>query len=340
MIREAIAKLAVMEHLSAEETYVVMDEIMSGKATEAQIAGFLMGLRLKGETVGEIVGCVRAMREKATLIRSRHNDLVDTCGTGGDGGGTFNISTTAAIIASGAGVPIAKHGNRAVSSQCGSADLLKALGVNIEVSPEKASAILDEVGITFLFAPLLHGAMKYVVNVRKELGVRTIFNVLGPMTNPAGAKRQVLGVFEESLTEKVAGVLSELGTQHALVVHGEGGLDELSTVGMTKVTEVKNGNVQTYSLRVEDFGLKQAMQFDLRGGNPEENAMLVWQIVRGANGAPTDIALLNAGAAIYVGGKAESINEGVMMAKESIRSGAAVQKLGQWIKASKEIDNP
>lgn len=340
MIREAIAKLAVQEHLPIEEAYAVMGEIMSGQATEAQIAGFLMGLRLKGETVSEVVGCALAMREKSTRIHSQRTDLVDTCGTGGDGSGTFNISTAAAIVASGAGVPVAKHGNRAVSSQCGSADVLRALGLNIEVSPEQSSAILDEVGITFLFAPLLHGAMKHAVNVRKELGVRTIFNILGPLTNPAGAKRQVLGVFDELLTEKVAGVLAELGTQHALVVYGEGGIDELSTVGKTKVTEVRNGNLESYFLGVEMLGLRRAALSELRGGTAVDNATLIRDIVKGTNGAPTDITVLNAGAAIYVGGKAESIKEGIAMAKESIHTGSASRKLRQWIEASMEVVRP
>ena len=233
MIREAIRKLASKEDLSREEAFQTMNEIMSGAASEAQISAFLMGMRLKGETIPEIAGCAQSMREQSTPIVSQRAEIIDTCGTGGDGSGTFNISTSAAIIASAAGASVAKHGNRAVSSQSGSADVLRALGISLDISPERVSQILDEVGITFLFAPQLHAAMKFAAPVRRDMGIRTIFNILGPLTNPAGARRQLLGVFSPSLTEVLAGVLRELGSQHALVVHGEGGLDEFSTLGWT-----------------------------------------------------------------------------------------------------------
>lgn len=334
MIKEAIGKLAARQSLSSGEAYAAMEEIMSGSATEAHIAAFLMGLRLKGETVEEIAGCARAMRSKSTRIQSNHPVIIDTCGTGGDASGTFNISTTAAIIASAAGAVVAKHGNRAVSSKSGSADVLKALGVNIELPIEHVASVLDEVGITFLFAPMMHGAMKFAAPVRRDLGIRTIFNILGPLTNPAGAKRQLLGVFDPGLTEVMAGVLLELGSEHALVVHGEGGFDELSSLGSTRVSELKDGRVTTYTLHAKDLGIKPGALEDLRGGDASMNAEMTRSILVGRDGAPAEIAILNAGGALLVAGRANSMKEGIALSRDSIRTGAATRKLHDWIEAT------
>jgi anthranilate phosphoribosyltransferase len=309
-----------------------MNEIMSGNASEAQIAAFLMGLRLKGETVEEIAGCAKSMREKATPIRTQHVSVIDTCGTGGDGSGTFNISTCAAIIASAAGAIVAKHGNRAVSSQAGSADVLRELGVNLEITPEKTSKVLDEIGITFLFASQLHSAMKFAVPVRRDMGIRTIFNVLGPLTNPAGARRQLVGVFDPALTKIMAEVLRDLGSEHAVVVHGEGGIDELSTVGSSSVSELKGGEVKTYNLRVEDFGLHKAHLSELRGGDSKRNADIINGVLSGRKGAARDIAVLNAAAAVYVSGLAPDIKGGIAEAETAIDNGSAAAKLHQWVR--------
>jgi anthranilate phosphoribosyltransferase len=335
MIREAIQKLALRENLSRQEAYETMTEIMSGAASEAQIAAFLMGLRLKGETIPEIAGCAQSMREKATPIRSSHTMIIDTCGTGGDSLGTFNISTSAAIIASAAGAIVAKHGNRAVSSRAGSADVLKALGINIDLPPERVSQVLDEVGITFLFAPQLHGAMKFAVPVRRDMGIRTIFNILGPLTNPAGARRQLMGVFDGRLTDVLAGVLQELGSEYALVVHGQGGFDELSTLGWTRVSELKEGRIATYELHSDSFGFRPPAMEDLRGGDAQRNAEIILQIMENQEGAPRDIAILNAAAAIVVAGLAADIPAGITLAKDVLSSGAASSKLQQWIMATK-----
>lgn len=334
MIKDAIKQLAEQKNLTRGEAYSAMDEIMSGNATEAQIAAFLMGLRLKGETVDEIAGCAQVMREKAVRISTKRPDVIDTCGTGGDASGTFNISTTAAIIASAAGANVAKHGNRAVSSRCGSADVLRALGLNIDIPPEKVSEILDELGITFLFAPHLHGAMKYAVNVRRDMGVRTIFNILGPLTNPAGAKRQVVGVFDAALTDLLANVLKELGSQWALVIHGEGGFDEFSTLGWTRVSELREGKVTTKTIQVNDTGVRKAEFDTLLGGSVEENAQIIRDLLDGKDGAPREIALLNAGAALLVAGIASSVGDGVIIARDAIDSGKAKRQLKQWIEAT------
>lgn len=334
MIKEAIGILATRQSLSAEEAYASMDEIMTGTATEAHISAFLMGLRLKGETVEEIAGCARAMKAKAVSIKSRHPVIIDTCGTGGDASGTFNISTTAAIIASAAGAVVAKHGNRAVSSKSGSADVLKALGINIDLPIDKVATVLDEVGITFLFAPLMHGAMKFAAPVRRDLGIRTIFNILGPLTNPAGAKRQLLGVFDPALTETMAAVLGELGSEHALVVHGEGGFDELSSLGTTKVSELKGGKVTTYTLDAREVGVNVGRVEDLRGGDAALNAEIIQTILSGKDGAPADIAVLNAGGALLVAGKVDSLKAGIELSREAIRSGAAARKLNAWKEAT------
>lgn len=336
MIDQAITKISQKESLTLTEAQQAMDDIMAGRATQSQIAAFLIGLRVKGETEEEIAGCAQSMRAHATPIQTRRTNVIDTCGTGGDNVGTFNISTAAAIVASSAGANVAKHGNRAVSSRCGSADVLKALGVNIEIDPAQAGRVLDEVGITFLFAPLLHEAMKYAAPVRKELGVRTIFNILGPLTNPARARRQVVGVFDPNLTETLARVMKVLGGEHVLVVHGEGGLDELSTVGKTRVSEVRNGEVLSYSVGVEELGIRRASVQELKGGDAQVNADVIRGILSGHyDGAPKDVVVLNAGAALYTSGLASSIRDGVTMAKEAIDSRAASRKLKAWIEASR-----
>jgi anthranilate phosphoribosyltransferase len=334
MIREVIHKLAARENLSKEESYDTMNEIMSGNASEAQTAAFLMGLRLKGETVDEIAGCAQSMREKAVPIRTQRKNIIDTCGTGGDSSGTFNISTCAAIIASSAGAAVAKHGNRAVSSQSGSADVLRELGVNLDITPERTSKVLDDIGITFLFAPHLHGAMKFAVPVRRDMGIRTIFNVLGPLTNPAGARRQVVGVFDPALTEVLAEVLLDLGSEHALVVHGEGGIDEFSTLGSSRVSELKNGHVTSYTVQAEDLGLRKAVVADLRGADSKRNAEIINEILHGRKGPARDIAVLNAAAAIFVSGIAASLEDGVTHACNAIENGHAAAKLEQWIRAT------
>jgi anthranilate phosphoribosyltransferase len=334
MIKETIKKLSGKQNLSKAEAYETMNEIMTGSAAESQIAAFLMALRLKGETVDEIAGCAQSMREKAVQIRSQKDRIIDTCGTGGDAAGTFNISTTAAIIASAAGAVVAKHGNRAVSSKCGSADVLKGLGVNIEIPPERVAQILEEVGITFLFAPLMHGAMKFAAPVRRDLGIRTIFNILGPLTNPAGAKRQLLGVFDESLTEPMAGVLRELGSEQAIVVHGDGGFDELSTLGRSTVSELRNGIITTYQIDAQGLGVRRAKLEDLKGGDVEMNVQLIRSILDGKEGPRTDIAVLNAGAALIVAGRAGTLEQGMDVARHAVESGAALQKLNHWIEAT------
>ncbi|MFT5369926.1 MAG: anthranilate phosphoribosyltransferase [Candidatus Latescibacterota bacterium] len=326
-IQEAIAKLIDGQNLTRDEMTGVMNQIMSGEATDAQIGAFLIALRIKGESVDEIVGAAAVMREKATLITTKHRVVVDTCGTGGDHSGTFNISTTAAFVVAGSGLCVAKHGNRAATSRSGSADVLKALGVNIEASPETMSRCLDEVGIGFLFAVSLHGAMKYAIGPRREVGARTIFNALGPLTNPAGATRQVIGVYSPALTETLATVLGTLGSEHVFVVHGLDGLDEMTLTGPTRVSELKNGSVSTYDVSPSDFGLSQASASDLAGGEADENAAMTLAILKGETGPKRDIVLLNAAAAIVAGGKAADLAEGVKVAAEAIDSGNALAKL-------------
>ena len=304
---------------------------MSGQSSDILISSFLTALRMKGETIQEISGCAQAMRNMATKISPKNSNVIDTCGTGGDGSGTFNISTASAIIASAAGARVAKHGNRAISSKCGSADVLKALGVNIEVPKEKLEQSLDEIGIAFLFAPLLHGAMKYAMPVRRELGIRTVFNLLGPLTNPAGAKRQLLGVYRENLTEVVANVLLDLGTEHAMVVHGLGGMDEISTVSETKISEVKNGNISTYTFHCESVGLHRTLMNEIVGGDSEANKIIITNVLDGKKTPHRDIAVLNAGAALYIAGISETISDGIQRANSAIDSGLAKKKLHELI---------
>ena len=327
MIREAIQQVMAGNALTEAEMIDTMSEIMEGKTTDAQIACFLTALRLKGETIEEITGAARVMRAKATPVPTKHALVVDTCSTGGTGLSLFNISTTSAFVVAGAGMPVAKHGNRGVTRQSGSANVLMALGVNIEIGPEHVGRCIDEVGIGFLFAPTLHGAMKYAIGPRQEIGIRTIFNALGPLTNPAGAQVQVLGVYAPELTETHANVLNNLGCKHAFVVHGDDGLDEITTTTTTRVSELRNGTVKTYTLDPTTLGIPRAEPEALLGGAPEENAEIVVNLLKGEKGPKRDIVVLNAGAAITASGKADSLDAGIELASESIDSGAARAKL-------------
>ena len=329
MIRETIQKVVDGENLTEPETVDTMNEIMSGEATPAQVASFITALRIKGETIEEITGAARVMREKSTKIHTKHPFAVDTCGTGGDGSHSFNISTTAAFVVAGTEIPVAKHGNRAASSQSGSADVLKALGVNIEIGPEQVGACIDDVGIGFLFAVALHGAMRYAIGPRQEIGIRTIFNALGPLTNPAGAQAQVLGVYAPTLTESLANVLKNLGSQRAFVVHGEDGLDEITTTTTTQISELVEGEVNTYTLDPRELGIPAAQPSDLKGGTPEENADMTLSILRGEKGPKRDIVLLNAAAAIVAGGKAGGYNSGTRSGSQIYRFRTGVGEIGR-----------
>ncbi len=332
MIKEAIQKLVLGENLTVAEARAAMDEVLDGGATLAQISAFLIALRMKGETVDEITGCAEMMKEKAQGIHPHASGYIDCVGTGGDGTNTFNISTTAAFAIAGAEVPIAKHGNRAISSRSGSADVLEALGVDIMVSPEITQKCVDEIGIGFMFARTFHQSMKTVSQVRSELSVRTIFNILGPISNPSGAECQVIGVFDKNLTEPLARVMMQMGVKSGLVVSGvSDGMDEFSTLGETAVSEIQDGRVKNYILTPEDVGLQRAQESDIIGGNAEENAVLTLNILRGEKGAKRDIVLFNAGAAIYAAGKADSIANGVKLAQEVIDSGKALEKLNLLI---------
>jgi len=336
MIKDAINSLIDGKDLSEEEMIGAMRDIMEGKSTDAQIASFLTALRIKGETVEEITGAAKVMREKVSKINAPEY-TVDTCGTGGDMSHTFNISTTAALVVAACGLPVAKHGNRSVSSSCGSADVLEALNIKIELEPAKVEECLKTTGFGFMFAPLFHPAMKYAIGPRKELGVRTVFNILGPLTNPAGAKRQVMGVFSDKLTEPLAQVLGNLGVKHAFVVHGEDGLDEITTTDKTRVSELKDGKVNTYSISPEELDLVKANKEDLLGGNAEENAKITISILEGEKGPRRDIVLLNTAAALVAGDKAGDLIEGIKMASEAIDSGAARDKLEEVKRVSTEL---
>ncbi len=326
-MKEILNKLCLGHDLTIMEANTVMSAIMDGEATPAQVAAFIVALKMKGETAEEIFGCATAMRERAQKVQTKRTDLTDTCGTGGDGRGTFNISTVAAIIAAGAGLSVAKHGNRSVSSKCGSADVLEALGVTIELTAAQMGRCLDEVGLAFLYAPVLHKAMKHAAGPRREVGVRSVFNLLGPLTNPAGATRQLLGVYSPELAEVMAGVLLLLGTERALVVHGSDGSDELTVAGDTLYYELKDGQINCKNLSPESLGLKRAKPSALTGGKPEENARLVKNVLSGQTGPHRDVVVLNAGAALYVGGLAEDLGEGVQMAQKTIDCGDAMGKL-------------
>ncbi len=336
MIKEAIHTLVRGNSLTMEQAADVMKEIMDGEATPAQFGSFVTALRLKGETVEEIAGMARVMREKSVPV-SVSGPLVDTCGTGGDSSKTFNISTTAAFVVAGAGLKVAKHGNRGMSSGCGSADVLDALGVKIELGAPEVEKCLEYVGIGFMFAPVFHPAMKYAAPSRKEIGIRTVFNILGPMTNPAGAQSQLLGVFEESLVMKMAQVLCLLGCQHALVVHGEDGLDEITLGGKTTVCELKGEEISRYYIDPEDFGFPRTGLSSLRGGPPQENADILRRVLRGEKGPYRDIVLVNAAATLVAGDLATDLEKGVRLASEAIDSGRAMEKLEGLITLSQQM---
>jgi anthranilate phosphoribosyltransferase len=338
MIKEAIIKIVNKEDLSFDEAYTVMNEIMNGETTPTQNAAFLAALSTKSakaETTGEIAGCAKAMREHAIPVDTDF-DLFEIVGTGGDNAGSFNISTTSAIVAAAGGMKVSKHGNRAASSKCGTADCLEALGVNIDEDPDKCRQLLEKVGICFFFAQKYHTSMKYVGAVRKELGFRTVFNILGPLTNPAHPKRQLLGVYDEYLIEPLAKVLVELGIKRGMVVYGMDKLDEISLSAPTKVCEIKDGTLHTYEIKPEDFGLSRCKKEDLTGGDPKENAAITLAILNGEKGAKRDAVLLNAGAALYIGEKAKSIQEGINLAARLIDSKKALKVLEDFIKVSHE----
>ncbi|UCE79442.1 MAG: anthranilate phosphoribosyltransferase [Nitrospiraceae bacterium] len=333
MIKEAINLLVSGINLSESEMAECMKEIMEGRTTDAQIGSFLTALRIKGETVDEITGAARIMRDKAATIKAPEG-VLDTCGTGGDMSHTFNISTTTALVVAAIGIPVAKHGNRAVSSHSGSADVLESLGIRIDLSPDKVEKCLSDTGFGFLFAPLFHPAMKYAIGPRREMGIRTIFNILGPITNPAGAKRQILGVFSSKLTDPLAHVLGNLGAEDAMVVHGEDGLDEITITNGTKVSRYVNGAVENMYFSPEDFGLARAKKEDLIGKGREENAAITLNILKGEHGPKRDIVLINSAAALTVSGKTADLLDALEMARASIDSGKALQKLEEIKKVS------
>ena len=348
IITEAVRALVERRDLTRIEAAAAMEAIMSGAATNAQIAAFLTALRMKGETVEELTGLAQVMRQKAVRVRTKGEEvaaltgtdremLIDTCGTGGDAAGTFNVSTATAFVVAGAGLKVGKHGNRSVSSLCGSADVVEALGVSLELPPAAVARCVDEVGIGFLYAPLLHTAMKHVMAARREMGIRTVFNMLGPLTNPAGANAQVIGVYSAALTEPLARVLAELGTIRAFVVHGADGLDEISNTGESQISEVREGRVRSFTVQPEDFGLPRAAIADLRGGDREENAQIIRDILSGRDGSKRDIVLMNAAAALVIGGKARDLKEGVAQAADSIDSGAARRKLAALVDLSQRL---
>ena len=333
MIKEAIIKLTNKENLSYEEAKAVMNEIMSGEASDVQKSAYLTALTMKGETIDEITGSAEEMRNHAVQL-SHEGDVLEIVGTGGDKSDSFNISTTSSLVIASAGVPVAKHGNRAASSKSGAADVLESLGVNITISPQKSAELLQNIGICFLFAQSYHTAMKYVGPIRKELGIRTIFNILGPLANPASANLQVMGVYDESLVEPLAKVLSNLGGKRALVVYGQDRLDEISASAETSVCEVKDGTLKSYTISPEQFGLTRCKKEELTGGTPDENAAITKAVLAGEQGARRTAVVLNAGAGLYVAGKADSIEAGVRLAEELIDSGKAEKKLEEFVKYS------
>jgi len=350
MIKKAIARVVERENLTEAEMIEVMDQVMSGEATPAQVAAFITALRMKGETVEEITGAARVMRDRATRIRVGKNVLdidredinldletiLDTCGTGGSGTNTFNVSTTVAFVVSACGVKVAKHGNRSVSSCCGSADVLEALGVSLDVNPETVERCIAEIGIGFLFAPALHGAMKYAIGPRKEIGIRTIFNILGPLTNPAGADRQVLGVYREDLAEKMAHVLKNLGCKRGFVVHGSDGMDEITLTAATTVAEVTPAGVDLSSVKPEDFGFSTCTMDDLRGGSAVENAAIIRDILAGRKGPKRDIVLLNAAFGLVAAGKTANVPHGIQLAAEAVDSGRAMKQLESLVQLTNQ----
>ncbi|MBI4246986.1 MAG: anthranilate phosphoribosyltransferase [Candidatus Rokubacteria bacterium] len=348
MITEVLKTLVERRDLTRIEAAAAMEAIMSGAATNAQIAAFLIALRMKGETVEELIGFAQVMRQKVVRVRTRGEEvaaltgtdremLIDTAGTGGDAAGTFNVSTATAFVVAGAGLKVAKHGNRSVSSLCGSADVVETLGISLDLTPQQVARCIDEVGIGFLYAPLLHTAMKHVMAARREMGIRTVFNMLGPLTNPAGANAQVIGVYSSALTEPLARVLAELGTFRAFVVHGADGLDEISNTGESRLSEVREGVVRTFTVRPEDFGLARASMSDLLGGDREQNAQIIRAILDGEPGPKRDIVLMNSAAALVAGARARDLKEGVALAAHSIDAGAARAKLGALVALSQKL---
>lgn len=340
MMKEAIAKLVAGTDLSEAEMIGVMETIMGGEATAAQIGAFITALRIKGETVDEITGAAKVMRAKATKVHAvgEGEILVDTCGTGGDASGTFNVSTTSAFVVAAAGIPVAKHGNRSVSSHCGSADVLEALGVDLGLSAEQIGRSIREVGIGFMFAPALHGAMKHAIGPRREIGIRTIFNILGPLTNPAGANVQVMGVFDPSLTEPLAKVLGKLGSRRALVVCGEGNLDEITITGATRVSDWANGQVTTYTIHPSELGMATASLAEIKGGKTAvEAAAQLRSVLSGKPGPCLDMVLLNGGAALMAAGRTADLASGVALAREVVISGAALNKVDALVAFSRSV---
>jgi len=336
-IQEAIARTIDMESLTAAEAEATMEIIMSGEATNAQIAGLLVALRAKGESVDEIAGFARAMQNNSIHVVTKEKTLIDVCGTGGDSRGTFNISTTVGFVAAGAGLAVAKHGNRSVSSRCGSADVLEALGVVLDLNADDVGRCIDEIGIGFLYAPNLHPAMKHAVGPRREMAIRTVFNLLGPLTNPARAQVQLLGVYDPSLTERMAEVLRSLGCDSAFVVHGGGGLDEFSTLGTNRVSRLANGQVESYDLDPTSLGLEIAQLSDLEGGDAIENAQIMRAILSGQTGPKRDIVLLNSAAILVAAGHAETMQEGLSLAAEVVDSGAAIRSLDALISMTQRL---
>jgi anthranilate phosphoribosyltransferase len=336
MFREHLQKIIGRKNLSESEMSEMIEEVFSGKLSNAQIGAFMAALATKGETFEELAGAARVMRRRATRIQAPGSAVVDTCGTGGDGGGTFNISTTTAFVVAGGGVTVAKHGNRSVSSRCGSADLVEALGVNITVDPAVVEEAVAEIGIGFLFAPLYHGAMKHAAAARKEVGIRSIFNMLGPLTNPAGANCQLLGVYAPQLTEMFAEALRLLGTRRALVVHGHDGLDEISVCAPTRVTELKDGLIRTYDIDPERFLGLRAAPAEVAGGDPARNAAITRGVLAGDKGACRDVVVLNAAAALMAAGKTDTIEAGMRLAAESIDSGSARRKLDELVNFTRQ----
>jgi anthranilate phosphoribosyltransferase len=330
-IREAIEKLVNRVDLTEAQTIDVMNQIMTGEASPLQVASFLTALRMKGETIDEITGAARVMREKAHRVHVGSKTVLDTCGTGGDQKGTFNISTTSAFVVAGAGVAVAKHGNRSVSSQSGSADVLAALGVKVDAPKERVEECIAQIGIGFLFAPLLHEAMKYAVQPRRDIGIRTVFNLLGPLTNPALAAHQLIGLYSGDLVGAIAHVLRNLGSVRAMVVHGMEGLDEISLCGPTKVAELRDGEIKEYTITPEEVGLKRCRLEELHGGNAEQSAAIVRRLLQGDKGSARDVVLFNSGAALYVSGSAASVKDGIVLAAASIDSGKARQKLERLV---------
>ncbi|HSW35017.1 MAG TPA: anthranilate phosphoribosyltransferase [Candidatus Limnocylindrales bacterium] len=337
MIATSISDVVAGKNLSEETAYAAMDEVMNGETTDAQIACFITALRMKGETSAEITGFARAIRARAIKVNSSRAGLVDTCGTGGDLMHTFNISTTAAFVTAACGLPVAKHGNRSVSSRCGSADVLESLGIKIELSPKAVAKCIDETGIGFLFAPAFHKAMKHAVKARKEIGIRTVFNILGPLVNPAGATIQLIGVYDPNLTEILAEVLSRLDAGSALIVHGSGGLDEISTLGPTKITQLKEGVTSTYFIEPEMVGIPRTTAMQLRGGSIRENAAITLKILEGEPGPKQDIVAINAAAALFAAGMAKDFAEGVILARGAIYSGEAMRKFKLLLQYTNDI---